>query len=146
MLLHWSYVQNAETLATMAAMNMNVTQIFIACKRSKYCGSLGSGSVHLVSFGNQWQPSKSAEHCGRFVWGWSVCEQKFGFLIEKPLLIFAFHVGKKLINQLPVYNFYHQTCFTAYCHAYFCRFWSQVFLCSRWIIRSQQISGLDHEL
>jgi hypothetical protein len=22
-------------------------QIFIACERSKYCGSLGSGSVHL---------------------------------------------------------------------------------------------------
>jgi len=27
-----------------------------------------------------------------------MCEQKFGFLIEKPLLIFAFHIGKKLIN------------------------------------------------
>jgi hypothetical protein len=34
-----------------------------------------------------------------------MCDQKFGFPIKKPLVIFTFHIGKKLMNQLPVYTF-----------------------------------------
>jgi hypothetical protein len=34
-----------------------------------------------------------------------MCEQKFGFRIENPLLMYAFHFGKKLINQLPICTF-----------------------------------------
>jgi hypothetical protein len=34
-----------------------------------------------------------------------MCEQKFGFLIEKPRLIFAVRIGQKLINHVPMYTF-----------------------------------------
>lgn len=34
-----------------------------------------------------------------------MCKHKFGFHIEKPLLIFASHISEKLINHLCVYTY-----------------------------------------
>ena len=34
-----------------------------------------------------------------------MCEPKVGFLIGKPLLVFAFRTGQNLVNQLSVYTF-----------------------------------------
>jgi len=105
--------------------------------------------IKISAFSIIWEPVTPLKNHWAL---WSVCMRlehvwaKSWLPYWKTSISFCISYRSEPRKPIICVHFHHQTCFTAYCDAFFCRFWSQVFLCSRWIIRSQQISGLDRVL